>query len=374
MDHIAIDLGSRESQLCIRNEKNEIVLERRVSTRSLGGILRKRPSGRVVIETSAEAFAVADVAKSCGHEVRVVPATLVRALGVGARGLKTDQRDARVLSDMSTRMDLPSVHVPSQESRELKALCTAREALICSRTKLINTVRGFLRTKTITLRAGRGETFVARVRKALGTETDTASASADPSEPATAPGKGTPTTKQPSVPSTLPEFAVALLDAIDALSTQISALDKRLEAFAMSNPICARLMTTPGVGPVCSARFVAAIDDTNRFADASKLQSYLGLVPGEQQSGMSQRRTGLIKRGQPQLRRVLVQSAWCLYRTKKSEPMVQWAIGIEQRRGKKIAIAALARKLATVMFALWRDGAEYTPGGVTRAPSESAMN
>jgi transposase len=117
MDHIAIDLGSRESQLCIRNEKNEIVLERRVSTRLLGSVLRKRPSGRVVIETSAEAFAVADVAKNCGHEVRVVPATLVRALGVGARGLKTDQRDARVLRGCFTE-NLVNRNISCAEARD----------------------------------------------------------------------------------------------------------------------------------------------------------------------------------------------------------------------------------------------------------------
>lgn len=122
MDHVGIDLGSKESQVCIRNSAGEILEELRVSTRRLGKVLEGRSCCRVVLETCTEAFRVADVALSHGHEVRVVPATLVRSLGVGQRGLKNDVRDARALSEASCRIELPSVHVPSRTSRELKAL------------------------------------------------------------------------------------------------------------------------------------------------------------------------------------------------------------------------------------------------------------
>jgi len=59
---------------------------------------------RVIVETCSEAFAVADAALTVGHEVRVVPGTLVRSLGVGARRLKSDRRDARILSEVSCRI------------------------------------------------------------------------------------------------------------------------------------------------------------------------------------------------------------------------------------------------------------------------------
>ena len=82
-----------------------------------------------------------------GHEVTVVPASLVRALGVGSRGIKNDVRDSRHLSEASCRMQrLPSVHVPCLRSRELKSLCTLRESLVTARTKLMNSARGWLRT------------------------------------------------------------------------------------------------------------------------------------------------------------------------------------------------------------------------------------
>jgi transposase len=129
MEHIAIDLWSRESQICIRDEKGTILLERKVATAKLPGYLGKRPHSRVILETCAEAFHVADAATAAGHQVRVVPATLVRQLGVGERGIKTDEREARKLSEVSTRIDLPSVHVPSESSRERKRLCNSATAV-----------------------------------------------------------------------------------------------------------------------------------------------------------------------------------------------------------------------------------------------------
>ena len=98
MEHLAIDLGKRESQICLRDERGGILKESRVDTCELGEALRKQSKPtRVIVETCAEAFSVADEALEMGHEVRVVPATLSKALGVGERGIKTDRRDARAL-------------------------------------------------------------------------------------------------------------------------------------------------------------------------------------------------------------------------------------------------------------------------------------
>src|SRR5687767_515042 len=138
MEHVAIDLGSRKSQICVRSSDGTILEERRHETSELKEYLAKRPKSRVVVETCAEAFRVADAAKELGHEARVVPATLVRTLGVGARRNKTDRRDAQVLSEVSCRIDLPSVHIPSELSRTRKAMCGMRDALVSARTKVIN--------------------------------------------------------------------------------------------------------------------------------------------------------------------------------------------------------------------------------------------
>ena len=118
-----------------------------VARNQLGRYLGKRAPGRVVLETCTEAFRIAGGARQQGHDVRVVAATLVRSLGVGQRGLKNDRRDARALSEASCRMELPSVHIPSVVSQEVKAICVSREALIKTRTQLVSRVRSYVRSR-----------------------------------------------------------------------------------------------------------------------------------------------------------------------------------------------------------------------------------
>src|SRR5262245_36857729 len=129
MDHVAIDLGARKSQICVRSAEGEILEERRWETWDLKRYLAGRPKSRVIVETCAEAFGVAAVATGLGHGTRTVPPRLVRTLAGGARRTKTDQRDARALSEASCRVDLPSVHVPKPESRERKTFCGMRDSL-----------------------------------------------------------------------------------------------------------------------------------------------------------------------------------------------------------------------------------------------------
>lgn len=326
MEHVAIDLGGRESQICVRSADGEIVEERRWATRRLGGFLRNRATSRVIVETCSEAFAVADQALELGHEVRVVPATLVRSLGVGSRGVKTDQRDAQILSEVSTRIDLPSVHIPSHVSRQRKTMCGMRERLIGSRTQLINCVRGWLRGFAHRLRKGTTRTFPQRVRSA-GRE--------------------------------IPDHVERLLIVIEELSEQIRAADKELKQIVESDPLLRRLTTCPGVGPVTAIRFTAAIDDVTRFRGAHPLESYLGLTPGEKQSSDKRVRLGVTKAGSAPVRRALVQAAWATRRLRTAHPIVEWSLAIEKRRGKFVAIMATARKLAGILFAMWRDGTTY---------------
>ena len=154
MEHLAIDLGSRKSQVCVRAADGTILDERKLATAELGTYLGGRPPSRVIVETCAESFRVADLARAAGHEVRVVPATLVRTLGVGARKTKNDRRDAQTLSEVSCRIDLPSVHIPSAVSRERKTICGMRETLVSARTQVINCTRGWLRGQGIAVKGG----------------------------------------------------------------------------------------------------------------------------------------------------------------------------------------------------------------------------
>jgi transposase len=294
----------------------------------------------VILETSSESFAIAEAAAACGHQVRVIPATLVRTLGVGRRGIKTDRRDAQLLSEVSCRIDLPTVHISSKASRERKAMCAMRESLVESRTKLINTVRGWLRTELLRVATGATYTFPRRVCKVW----------------------------QEKRAQPLPAFVERTLKAIDSLSEEIDQADREIERLAKTDPVCARLMTVVGVGPVTAIRFTSTVDDLARFSSAHALESYLGVTPGEDSSADRQRRTAITKAGSPKTRWALVQAAW-VARRYKADPMVQWSYEVEKRRGRRVAIVALARKIAGILFAIWRDGTTYDPAKTAQVPS-----
>jgi transposase len=86
------------------------------------------------------------------------------------------------------------------------------------------------------------------------------------------------------------------------------------------------------------------------------------LNPGENTTGGKVRRTGIVAAGQKQLRGLLVQAAHSMCNARKArEPMAQWALELERRRGRKVAVCALARRLAIVMWAMLRDGTRYEP-------------
>lgn len=330
MEHIAIDLGGRESQICVRSAEGTILNERRVRTRDLPKFLATKEHSRVIVETCSESLVVADAALACGHEVRVVPATLAPMLGVGARRTKTDRRDSRALSEASCRLDLPSVHIPARQSRDRKTMLSMHEVLVTCRTAMINAVRGWMRTQLVQCRSGAAETFTARMRQALAGE----------------------------VPASHLERVLA---SIDALSEQIHQSELELSRMAKKDEACRRLMSMPGVGPMTALAFVATVDDVGRFPDAHKLESYLGLVPGEHSSSDRQQRLSITKAGSRRTRWLLVQAAWSARRTAPKSPMVMWSLEVEKRRGKRMALVALARKIAGILFAMWRDSKSYDP-------------
>lgn len=333
MHHVAIDLGSQESQVCVRRADGTIELEKKHPTRRLGELLRTVPTGRVILETSSEAFRIADAAKAAGHEVRVVPSTLSKQLGVGERGVKTDLRDARKLSEVSCRIDLPTVHIPSEQARIARSMLRSRETLIEMRTKLVNHVRGWMRTQIWRLRGRGTATLTKRLREQAVTDSS----------------------------RSIPDHIEQVLVVIDSLNEQMKAADRQVATLARSNPTCVRLMTVPGVGPITALSFVAAIDDPSRFTRSYRVASYLGLTPGEDSSSQRERRTGITKAGPSSLRRTLIQAAWSAVRTRPNDPMVRWALQIGTRRPMPVAVVALARKISCILFALWRDGTTYQP-------------
>ena len=86
-------------------------------------------------------------------------------------------------------------------------------------------------------------------------------------------------------------------------------------------------------------------------------------MPREYSSGDTQRRGPITKAGHSRVRWLLIQAGLSILRRRPpvAEALWTWALRIAARRGKHVAVVALARRLAGILYALLRDGTVYTP-------------
>ena len=165
-----------------------------------------------------------------------------------------------------------------------------------------------------------------------------------------------------------------LLAVLRHLNHQFAYSDTTIERVAAHDERVERLRTVPSVGPVTAAAFVATIDDVQRFRHAHQLEADLGLVPRAHSSGDGQRRGAITKAGRGRPRGLLIQAAVSILRRRPpdADALRTWALRIAARRGKQIAVVALARRRAGILYALLRDGTVFTPRRAPQAVTPAA--
>jgi transposase len=161
-----------------------------------------------------------------------------------------------------------------------------------------------------------------------------------------------------------------LLDLGEKLLIDQKAMDSELRRLSGQSDICRRFMQIPGVGPICALTFYAVVGEPHRFHKCSDIGSYLGLAPKVHQSGLTLRMGRISKMGNRTLRSLLVQSSVSFMKcSNPGTTLHAWALSVEQRRGRARARVALARKLATIMLAMWKSGEPYQPKLVGATPA-----
>jgi transposase len=339
MQHIGIDVHKNSCQVCILSEDGELV-ERRIKTdrTSLHASFEERPPARILIESSNESEWVARCLEGMGHEVIVADPNFAPMYATRSKRVKTDKRDARTLCEACRLGAYRPAHRTSDKQRDVRAHLAVRDTLVRTRAKYICLIGALSRREGCRIKSGVSRDFAARVEEA-------------------------------GLPAHVLAQIEPLLIMLRSLNEQIRKADERLAEIVRGDEVVRRLTTVPGVGPVTATTYAAVLDGAARFRDAKQVRSYLGLVPREHSSGEKQHRGRISKAGNSRARALLVEAAWALLRwkTPKTEALHEWATRIAARRGKATAVVALARKLAGILFALWRDGTEFEPGH--RAPA-----
>src|ERR687898_608851 len=159
---------------------------------------------------------------------------------------------------------------------------------------------------------------------------------------------------------TLAAIIEPLLAAWRAVREQIATLDRRLIDLAKGDPTCRLLMTCPGVGVIVATSFAASIEAPEHFRRSRSVGAYLGLTPARHQSGETDRTGGISRRGDRLMRTYLFEAAASLLnRVRQDSALKTWGGALAKRMGFKHAAAALARKLAVVMHAMWRSNTPF---------------
>ncbi|MBI2469131.1 MAG: IS110 family transposase [Candidatus Rokubacteria bacterium] len=346
MDYVGIDLHKKESQICLLSGGGELS-ERRIRTepRRFAEVLGGRPRARILLEASTESEWVARCLEALGHEVVVGDPNFAPMYATRTRKVKTDRRDARALAEACLLGAYRPAHRLSDPQRHVRGRLAVRDALVRTRTGSIALIRALLRQHGWRVPTGSAESFIRRV-VAL------------------------------PLPGRLLSEVAPWLAVMRHVNQQLAYSDEVIEAVTRPDARVQRPRTVPSVGPVTAAAFVATIDDAQRFRRAHEVEAYLGLVPRELSSGERQRRGRITKAGNARMRWLLVQAAVSILRCRhpQTEALRAWATRVAARRGKKIAVVALARRLAGLLYAMLRDGTTYDPQAVRRRAAEAVVS
>lgn len=327
--YAGLDVSDKSTHICTVDEAGAVAWRGVCATdpEVLAQTLARRcpDVARVVLETGAlSAFLYHGLIE------RGVPAECIcarHAKGVlSTRVNKSDPHDAEGLAQLARTGWFKAVHIKDGATHLDRVHLKAREQLVKAHGAMRNQLRGLL--KLFGLRLGQATTpakRAERLRELLAQKPELA--------PALAP----------------------LVASLAALEEQIAIATRTLKQRTADDPVCLRLMSVPGIGPVNALTYKTSIEDPGRFARGEDVGAFAGLVPRRHQSGERDTRGRISKAGDPMLRRALYEAANSLLgRTKRDCALRRWGLELAAAKGSKRARVAVARKLAALLHTLWR--------------------
>jgi len=335
MEYFAgIDVSLRSCALCIVDGKGNVLLERELpcEVSDIAECLRAfpYPIERVGFEAGTMSQHLFFGLTKVGFDVVCMEARQVNA-ALSARRNKTDKNDARGIAQVLRTGWFSPVHMKSREAHGVRALLSTRKALLKKTMDLANEVRGLLKVFGIRLpMTVKHGSFDGVVRPLI------------------------------EMDEVLVHALVPLLDARVALYEHFLELDRRVKRAASQDEVCMRMMTVPGVGPIASLTFKAAVDDPTRFKRSRTVGAHFGLTPRRYQSGEHDNPGRISKAGDRDVRATLYAAANALLmRTMAGSQIKSWGMRLVRTKGRRRAVVAVARKLAVLLHRMWTDGTEF---------------
>jgi transposase len=336
---IGCDLGDKRSELCILLPNGNVQRPEAVrTTRKAFTEFFTRPRSHVVIEVGQHSRWVSELIERLGHKVTVANPRNVKLISQG--NSKRDTTDAELLARLGRADEellSPVKHRGSEAQADL-AVAKSRDVLVRTRARLVNHVRGLVKSLGERLPSCTAESFHRRTK--------------------------------PDLPAALGPALDPIFSVLERLDEQIRTHDKTLAQIAKKYPDVEVISQPKGVGLLTALVFILTLEDKTRFKKSRTVGAFVGFNPRKDQSGETDKQLSITKAGDGFLRRLAVTSAnYILGPFGEDSDLRRWGLELAKRGGKnakKRAKVAVARKLVVLMHRLWVTGEVYEPLGYKR--------
>jgi transposase len=340
---VGLDVGLKSTSVCVIDAESKVLHQCSMKSdpTEIGRYLRKNFTSNVVcigMESGGTSVHLATHLRRQRFQVAVLDALQVHRV-LSIRRNKTDTNDARGIAEITRtgRDYLTEVYVKSAACFEIRAQLVMRQRLVQQRLQNEAMIRGLLRVYGGRVEGGARlpATFRERVVEQLLQIQDRDDINLRPR-------------------------ILPILDLCARLHADAARIEAELDALAHENPVCRRFMEIPGVGSITALSFFTAIEEPSRFRRCDDVAAYLGLTPRVYQSGESLTRGSISKMGNRLTRTHLVNAATVMLSgTGTFSSLKDWGIRLAKKIGFHKARIAVARKLAIIMFDIWRDGTHF---------------
>lgn len=328
---VGVDIGKSAFHLVGVDASGAVQLKRRCSRPQLLALMAKLTDCVVAMEACCGAHHLARQIIPLGHDVRLIAPQFVKPF---LKSNKNDYLDAEAIAEAAQRPTMRFVPVKTVEQLDLQALHRVRERLVGKRTAVINQLRSFMLERGIVFRQGRRH--LAGQMPALFADE-----------------------RSPLSPR-MQAIAQGLWREWQQLEREIDDVSIEIDSVAKTDPVCRRLMTVPGIGPIVATALVAAVGDGSAFQRGRDLAAWLGLVPRQHSTGGKPKLLGISKRGNSHLRRLFIHGARSIaMHSDRKRGLGLWLTGLEHRAHKNVAVVALANKIVRISWAVLARGEDY---------------
>lgn len=248
------------------------------------------------------------------------------------QGNKNDFADAQAICEAASRPSMRFVSVRNQAQQTVSALHRVRESLVAQRTGVINQVHAFLLEFGISL--PRGQAILRRLPAVLA---------------------------EHALPPQLGALLERLRSHFQYLDEQVGQIERELCLQLREDERSQRLLQIPGIGPITASVLMTELGDARQFGSARQFAASVGLVPRQYSTGGKPTLLGISKRGDKNLRRLLVQGARAIMRhvERRTDRLGAWVRELQARRHSNVVACALANKLARIAWAILANGTNY---------------